>query len=100
MRKREMWKDLYIPGKIGSENGEILLDEEYKGACRITLEKCPKYYAITCGVYGAMVHTAFADDSHCQEIYDAMKNDLQEFIDKDTTYDEELAFYEEFTTKY
>lgn len=95
-----MWKNLYLPGKIGSENGEILRDEEYKGSCRITLEKCKKYCAITCGVYGSMVHTAFADDSHYQEIYDAMKNDLQEFIDKDTTYEEELAFYEEFTTKY
>ena len=95
-----MWTNLYIPGEIGSENGEILRDEKYKDACRITLEKCSQYYAITCGVYGAMVHTAFADDSHYQEIYDAMKNDLKGFIDKDTTHDEELAFYEEFITKY
>ena len=95
-----MWKNLYLPGQIGSEKGEILLDEEYNGVCRITLEKCSKYYAITCGVYGAMVHTAFAADSQYQEIYDAMKNELQGFIDKDTTYDEELAFYEEFTSKY
>ena len=29
-----------------------------------------------------------------------MKKDLQEFIDKDTTADEESIFYEEFTSKY
>jgi len=95
-----MWKDLYVSGAVGSENGEILYDEEYKNACRITLEKCPKYYAITCGVYGCMVHTAFSDFSHYQAMYDDMKKDLQEFIDKDTSADEEFAFYLEFTTKY
>ena len=59
-----MWKNLYMAGNVGSEGGEILSDEEYKNACRITLEKCEKYYAITCGVYGAMVHTAFSDVNH------------------------------------
>lgn len=29
-----------------------------------------------------------------------MKKDLQEFIDKKTSYDEELKFYESFTSKY
>ena len=29
-----------------------------------------------------------------------MKRDLQEFIDKDTTAEEEDIFYEEFTSKY
>lgn len=95
-----MWKNLYVEGAVGSENGEILCDEEYKNACRITLEKCKQYYAITCGVYGCMVHTAFSDLSHYQAMYDGMKKELQEFIDKDTSADEENAFYREFTTKY
>ena len=95
-----MWKNLYMAGNVGSEGGEILSDEEYKNACRITLEKCEKYYAITCGVYGAMVHTAFSDVNHYQKKYEAMKRDLQDFIDKDTSYDEEFAFYDEFTAKY
>ena len=95
-----MWNSLYAPGEIGSENGEIVADEEYKNACRITLEKCQKYYAITCGIYGAFFHTAFSDADHCQETYEAMKKDLQKFIDKDTSYDEEHDFYEEFTSKY
>lgn len=43
---------------------------------------------------------SFYDKSHSQEVFDNMKNDLQEFIDKDTTADEEIIFYEEFTSKY
>lgn len=38
-------------GKRGTENGIVIKDEEYKQACRITLEKCKQYYAVTCGVY-------------------------------------------------
>ena len=53
-----------------------------------------------CGVYGCMMHTAFCNKSHSQEVFDNMKKDLQEFIDKDTTADEESIFYEEFTSKY
>lgn len=95
-----MWKDLYEPNSKGSENGLIIADEEYKNSCRITLEKCPKYYAITCGVSGAMFHTVFTDYENHQKIYQAMKMDLQNFIDKETTEAEEFDFYDEFTTKY
>lgn len=95
-----MWKNLYVAGAIGSESGLILADEEYKGACRITLEKCERYCAITCGVYEAFAHTVFSDFDHGQEKYDAMKQELQEFIDTDTTFDEELVFYRKFTDKF
>ena len=95
-----MWENLYVSGAIGSEGGTILADEEYKNTCRITLEKCERYCAITCGVYGAMVHTAFADFDNGYEKYNEMKQILQTFIDIDTTLDEELKFYEEFTEKF
>lgn len=95
-----MWTSLYIAGTIGSEGGIVLADEEYKQACRITLEKCEKYYAITCGIYGAMAHTAFAGEEDHQAKYDAMKAELRDFIDRDTTSDEELRFYEDFCNKY
>lgn len=94
-----MWENLPTIGSIGSENGEIMADEEYKGSCRITLEKCKKYYAITSGVYGSMVHTAFTGENYF-EIYNAMKKDLQEFIDKETSCSEENDFYDEFISKY
>ena len=54
-----MWDDIYKPNSIGSEGGTIIADEEYKESCRITLERCERYDAITCGVYGCMMHTAF-----------------------------------------
>lgn len=47
-------------GEQGSEGGVILRDDEYRGGARITLERdgyTP--FAITCGVYGWMVHTRF-----------------------------------------
>lgn len=35
-----------------------------------------------------------------QKMYAAMKKDLQDFIDKDTSLSEEIAFYDEFAAKY
>ncbi len=95
-----MWESLYIAGATGSEGGVVLADEEYKNACRITLEKCEKYFTITCGIYGSMVHTAFADFENYQSLYNDMKQELQKFIDTDTTEDEELDFYDYFCNKF
>lgn len=96
-----MWKNLYnSEDTIGSEGGEIIFDEEYRSACRITLERCKRYDAVTCGVYGAMCHTAFFDPAHSHEMYRAMKAELQSFIDRETTEEEEEEFYREFTEKY
>lgn len=75
-----MWKNLYKKGTKGTENGEILFDEEYKNSCRITLERCKKYYAITCGVYGAMVHTVFSDANNYQDLYDAIKKTCKSLL--------------------
>ena len=96
-----MWKKLeFANGEKGSENGIIIRDEEYKSSCRITLEKCSKYYAITCGVYGAMVHTTFCDEKDSNIMFETMKKELAEFVEKETTEDEEIAFYCYFTSKY
>ena len=94
-----MWKNFYDEGEIGNEGGIILADEEYKESCRITLEKCSLHYAITCGIYGAMVHTVYCGDNF-QNIYDEMKGELQKFIDKDTSESEELDFYMQFTSRF
>ena len=95
-----MWEQLDTIGTEGSEGGTIIADEEYRQSCRITLEKCERWDAITCGVYGAMVHTAFADAASSAAVYAAMKQELQDFIDRDTTSDEEIAFYRAFVLKY
>jgi hypothetical protein len=47
-------------GKIGSEGGIILHDDEQPDGSRITLERdghAP--WSITCGILGVMVHTCF-----------------------------------------
>ncbi|GHO94959.1 hypothetical protein KSF_050070 [Reticulibacter mediterranei] len=67
-------------GTTGSERGVILQDEEYVRGGRITLEQC-RYppFAITCGVYGWMVHTTFASSlGEAKETYVAMKKRLEE----------------------
>lgn len=98
-----MWKE-YLSGKtigqLGSEDGVILKDEEYNNSCRLTLEKCKGYFAITCGIYGSMVHTSFAMEDDYQSKYDLMKKDLQEFLCKITTGGRKRKLFEEFTRKY
>lgn len=96
-----MWIDIpFKPGDTGSENGIILADEEYDESCRITLEKCPTYYGITCGVYGSMVHTVFCGEDNYMATYEAMKKELADFIDRDLSGDEASDFYIYFTEKY
>ena len=99
MEKSE-WSQLPLE-PTGFEGGKVLKDEEYRGECRITLERCPDCDAITCGVYGDMVHTAFAHPGESQEKYEDMKRDLQDFIDRDVEdLHERSAFYRQFTEKY
>lgn len=102
-----MWLP-YEDGKTisaqGSENGIIIKDEEHDNGAHITLERdCGNIpYAITCGIYGFMVHTAFASNhEEAEKKYENMKNDLQvvmenENIDEDALSDWAAAF----TTKY
>lgn len=67
----------------------IILDEEYCRGARITLERdCEGYgkppipYAITCGVYGWMMHTCFLDDeTQARQQLDDMKTDLATLVD-------------------
>jgi hypothetical protein len=67
----------------GSESGTVELDEEHDCGARITLERDAKTapYAITCGIYGWMVHTRYFEDrdtAHLQ--YDAMKAGLAHIL--------------------
>ncbi len=50
-------------GQQGSEDGIIVRDEEHSDGARITLERDGRTapFAITCGIYGWMVHTRFFD---------------------------------------
>lgn len=70
-------------GKTGSEGGVITLDDEHSSGARITLEtgclRAP--YAITCGVYGWLVHTRFlADEETAQHAIAEMKPALAAIV--------------------
>ena len=68
-------------GLVGSEGGTILLDHEHTDGARITLERNARSapFAITCGVYGWMIHTRFfASDVEARREYDTMKIALSE----------------------
>ena len=69
-------------GAAGSEGGVILRDEEHEMGARITLEESSDPpFAITCGIYGVMVHTAFAAaEIEATDAYDAMKAEIEALI--------------------
>ncbi len=70
-------------GSAGSEGGTVLRDEEHADGARITLERGAKVapFAITCGIYGWMLHTRwFSDAAVAQRDYDAMKMALGEIV--------------------
>lgn len=65
-------------GNEGSEKGVILCDEEHSKGARITLERDGSApFAITCGIYGWMVHTRFLSNlTEAQQAFDEMKAEL------------------------
>ena len=68
---------------VGSENGIIVKDEESVLGARITLERdgATSPYAITCGIYGLFVHTAFWGNlTEANTKYDEMKKEMQAFL--------------------
>lgn len=70
-------------GLVGSEGGTILLDDEHVDGARITLERDAHSipFAITCGVYGWMVHTRFFNgETEARRDYDAMKVALSDLV--------------------
>lgn len=101
-----MWKELDTLGTLGSEEGIIKKDEEYCDSARITLETCSRnsedVYAITCGIYGAMVHTVYGNKETISDTYESMKAEIQQFIDNadNLSEDEWDDFIEKFTRKF
>lgn len=68
-------------GAAGPEGGTILRDELHPEGSRITLERTGSRLAITCGVYGWMVHTRFfADESEAVAAYEEMKPALADVL--------------------
>ncbi len=67
-------------GARGSEGGTIVRDEEHGDGARITLERETLHrvpFAITCGIYGWMVHTRFfADEPTAFDAFDSMRRSI------------------------
>lgn len=74
-------------GQTGSEGGFIERDEEHVYGARITLEsEALTPFAITCGVYGWMVHTRFfSDEAEAQVEFEKMKDALEEVLEFDVS---------------
>jgi hypothetical protein len=71
-------------GETGSEGGVVLRDDEYRGGARITLERdgAISPFAITCGVYGWMVHTRFfSTQAEAEREYAAMLPELATLVE-------------------
>jgi hypothetical protein len=70
--------DRHTIGEKGSEDGVIVIDEECDATARITLERdARRPFAITCGVYGWMVHTRFfMSEEEARQAFAAMKVEL------------------------
>lgn len=90
----------YTYGSHGSEGGSIVKDEELDDFARITLEELSKgHYAVTCGIYGTMVHTAWFDEDNAFSEYEQMKHDLEKMLFTEDE-DEFYKLIDEFVDKY
>lgn len=70
-------------GRAGSEQGTIALDEEHGLGARISLEGDARVasFAITCGIYGWMLHTRFlGTEDEARTQYSLMKNAIAELL--------------------
>ncbi len=70
-------------GQRGSEKGTIVRDEEHADGARVTLERdsITAPFAITCGVYGWLVHTIFLpDETTAQATFEKVKAELENIL--------------------
>ena len=72
-------------GETGSEEGIVVRDEEHSLGARITLEREARIapFAITCGIYGWMMHTRFfGTEAEAEAQYDLMKRGMSALLEK------------------
>ncbi len=84
-----------------SEYCNTLIDEEYKGYARIKVEIVCDSYHIYCEIPNVnFVHIARCDEKNYMKKYEAIKKDIQNFIDGITPKDLDYDFYAYFVNKY
>ncbi len=102
-----MWSE-YDGGKTigseGTEKGKIIKDKEHIHGARITLEEgCGNIpFAITCGNYGLMVHTSFANDiTEALQKFKNMQKEINDILFDDHHKENSLTgWIEQFINKY
>ncbi|MGB8029616.1 MAG: hypothetical protein WCF30_08110 [Terracidiphilus sp.] len=78
------FEDSATLGFPGSEEGIVVRDEEHFLGARITLERATSVapFAITCGIYGWMMHTCFlGSEAEAESQYDLMKDSLSALLE-------------------
>jgi hypothetical protein len=69
-------------GRVNSEGGVILNDEEYLNAARITLKRGEKIVSVSCNIYGWINHTRFfAGVPEAERDFKVMKSELGRMMD-------------------
>lgn len=68
-------------GRISSEGGMILLDDEHQSGARITLKRGDKYVSVSCNIYNWIDHTRFFGTvTDAEREYKSMKSALGEVV--------------------
>ena len=92
-------------GKVSTEGGIILRDDEHKLGARITLKRGGSYVSISCHVYGWTDHTRFFSTvSDAEREYAAMRAALGDVMNMiDSAGSKEIKVWEaisEFVRRY
>src|SRR5687767_1441545 len=99
-------------GQRGSESGVILRDEQHEDGSRITLERGGRNapFAITCGIYGWMLHTRFfKTEAEATAEYERMQVGLAGILtvipydddpEKETKMEKAAELIQEFVTRF
>jgi len=90
-------------GTLGSESGEIVVDLEHSKGARLTLEKecVVAPYSITSGVYGSFFHTTYLSTfEKGMEVINIMKKEISDFLDTETTNEEEHDWITSFVDRH
>lgn len=87
------WKPYMHSAPHADGEGTVILDEDYRDLCRITVEQLADgSYTITCGVYGLLVHTVHAaGDEELAYILPQLENELAGYADSGVCDDEDAT---------
>ncbi len=82
-------------GRVSSEGGVIVLDDEHEQGARITLKRSLNYISVSCHVYGWIDHTRFFSSANeAEREFNSMKTDLGRVMTVISSKPNELRIWE------